>query len=284
MKTNLFCFAVALAACGGGVAAVNISQSVGAAGGAVAASDGSSVAIPASALASDTMVSIHSTPNAAAPTSATVVGTLYTFGPEGQTFTTPVTITLAVALDKLPAGKTISNVIIFTAPAGSTNYTTLTTRVVDATHVAADTTHFSGFVPAVAGACTVTCTTSGQSCSNEMGGGGCTPSTGCSCTATCLPDGSQGATCSDSSTGGGDTCAGSGTTYLVFCGDNGNCTCSAAGVSKGAATTTATCSATPAHGFDAYTACGFPGAYAAAAASGSSGSSGSSSGGNSNSH
>jgi hypothetical protein len=50
----------------------------------------------------------------------------------------------------LPPGKTARDIFIYTAPAGTTDYTPLATSVVDATHVAAQTTHFSvsvSFVP-----------------------------------------------------------------------------------------------------------------------------------------
>jgi hypothetical protein len=128
--------------------------SIGAAGGTVSASDGSSVQIPAGALSAPVQISATSTPNAPTPAQVTVVGTPVTLGPEGQQFQQPVTVTLVFSPDKVPAG---GQVVVYTAPQGSTRFTSLGGTVIDATHVQATTTHFSVFEAGVA-------TTSAGSC------------------------------------------------------------------------------------------------------------------------
>jgi hypothetical protein len=50
---------------------------------------------------------------------------------------------------RLPSGKKATDVLIFTAPLGSSVFQTLPTTVVDDTHVVASVTHFSVFVPEV---------------------------------------------------------------------------------------------------------------------------------------
>ncbi len=77
------------------------------------------------------------------------MGTPYVLGPEGQTFSSPVTVTLAFDPSLLPSGATAKDVRLFTAPAGSSNFTALATQLVDATHVSALAAHFSVFMPVV---------------------------------------------------------------------------------------------------------------------------------------
>jgi hypothetical protein len=77
------------------------------------------------------------------------VGPQVVFGPEGLTFSRPVTLTFAVDPARLPTGRTASEVAIFLAPASSTSFTPLATRWVDATHVQAVTSHFSAGGPGV---------------------------------------------------------------------------------------------------------------------------------------
>ncbi len=80
---------------------------------------------------------------------AGILATPAVFGPQGLKFTKPVTIVLEFDPARLPAGKDASSIVIYTAPDGTTDYEALTTVVRDATHVAADTTHFSVFLPAI---------------------------------------------------------------------------------------------------------------------------------------
>jgi hypothetical protein len=107
------------------------------------------VSIPSGALASNVTITAKETAGTVSPASATVVGETVTFGPEGQQFAAPVTVTLTFDPSKLPSGQTSSAIVIQTAPVGSGTFTSLVTAVVDATHVSAKTSHFSTFVPTV---------------------------------------------------------------------------------------------------------------------------------------
>jgi hypothetical protein len=120
-------------------------KTIGAAGGTVVASDGTKIEVPAGALHTDTAITITPAADAPDPPAGTVaVGQAYVFGPEGTTFAVPVTVTLAFDPAKVP---TFSDVVIMTAPVTATEYTSLATKVVDATHVSAETPHFSIFRP-----------------------------------------------------------------------------------------------------------------------------------------
>lgn len=236
MKRWSCAVAVLIAACGGG-GGTTVTQQVGSSGGSVVATDGSGVTIPAGALAAGTNVTVTSSPGAQAAPGTTAVGTTYLLGPEGTQFAVPVTVTLAVDLGKLPSGKTISDVIIYTAPKDTTNFVGLPTTMVDSTHVSAQTTHFSLWQPGVPTStdCVLSCNFSGgQNCSPS----GCTPiSTASDCKATCM-----------------------GHAYELSCTDT-SCTCSKDGSQSG---TTTTSSATDSNALlNAYNnGCGFPGALA----------------------
>jgi hypothetical protein len=200
---------------------------VGPTGGTVTASDGSSVVFPAGALSAPTPISIAPQSGAASPIGAQAVGLTYLFGPEGTQFSAPVDVTLAFVTEQLPTGMTAADIVIYTAPAGSSEFTQLETIPTDTGHVRAQTTHFSIFVPAVhlmsggdaaqpgdmavspgadlAGDCTIaTTTTSGgctltKSCSghayqllcqpNDMGSSSCTCSQDGGITVTAFPAG-----------------------------------------------------------------------------------------------
>jgi hypothetical protein len=141
-----------LLGCGGNGATNDLgtsAQTIGATGGQVTSPGGASVQVPAGALTSPMAITITAAPGAPPPASVTVVGTPITLAPEGQQFSMPVTVTVPVATNLIPTGATIASVVIETAPVGSSNYTTLSTTVVDATHVSATVAHFSTFVPAV---------------------------------------------------------------------------------------------------------------------------------------
>jgi len=126
-------------------------QKVGAPGGVVTLADGTAAGIPAGALDTEVAVSIASNPQAPALAGdLSAVGATYLFGPEGTQFKQPVTVTLPFSADRLPAGASTSQIQVYTAPAGSGAYTALETVLVDGTHVAAQTSHFSNFVAAVA--------------------------------------------------------------------------------------------------------------------------------------
>jgi len=119
---------------------------IGPEGGTVSTSGGTSLKIPAGALAAGTKVGI--TPASAGDIAAgTVVGARYVLEPEGTTFAKPVTIIIPIDTSRLPSGKTASNVLIYIAPKGSHDFTPLPTKPVDASHVSAQTTHFSEVSP-----------------------------------------------------------------------------------------------------------------------------------------
>jgi hypothetical protein len=256
------------AACSG---AKQGSATIGQPGGTVSAGD-TTVTVPAGAVTGNTSFTVTSSDSAPAPSGATIVGTPYVLGPEGTQFTTPVVVKLGVDLSKLPSGKTINDVVIYTAPVGSTSYTTLTTTVADSSHVQASTTHFSVFLPGVGTGCVVVCTM-GQSESCSVGGG-CTPGpVECNCSTQCQDDGTPGS-CSSGTSSGGDTggtggtggtpdgggtpamCTGS--AYAFHC-EGTSCVCQkdATVMSNPAFSCSAT--STPSAIFAAYQACGYPG-------------------------
>lgn len=258
-----------LAACGS--SGPGGSSKIGNAGGKVTTADGT-VDVPAGAVSAETTFTVVATPDAPAPAKATIVGTPLTLGPEGATFSKPVTVTLVVDPAKLPMGKAIGDVVVYTAPKGSTQYTRLFTKVIDATHVQALTTHFSVFVATLPGACSVTCSV-GASVSagpGTPGGGVSMPS--CGCSSTCLPDGTNAPPCSVNSgpNGGGGsggaggsnsfdagTCQSSGMTFALSCTSSG-CTCTGgAGANLACSSST-----TIEQAFAAYQACGGPGELA----------------------
>ena len=131
------------------VTATQATATVGASGGNVTTTGGTGVEIPAGALPNNVQVSVVSTPTAAPPANATELGTPTVFGPSGLQFAQPVTVVLEFDATKLPAGKTAADIVVYTAPEGTTSFTALPTTIQDATHVQAQTTHFSVFVPTI---------------------------------------------------------------------------------------------------------------------------------------
>ena len=125
-----------------------ISQLVGTSGGTVPITGpvSGSISIPAGALSEN--VTITATTVSAAGVNiaqSSTVGAALQLGPEGQTFSSPVTITISVGT--LPAGVSIYDLVIYTAPVGSNSYTALTTTVVNG-QLCAQVSHFSNFVVA----------------------------------------------------------------------------------------------------------------------------------------
>jgi hypothetical protein len=139
-----------LAACAGplGDPEKSASKSLSVEGGQVSTPSGSiAVTIPAGALRRPTLITV--TPASAdqvRPVSPSV-GEMYEFGPEGQTFDVPARVKLEVDLARLPAGYSIADVVVQRAPVGTAAFEVLPTHIIDATHVEADTLHFSVFVP-----------------------------------------------------------------------------------------------------------------------------------------
>jgi hypothetical protein len=119
---------------------------IGSTGGVVTATNGTSLSIPSGALGAPTPITIDVSDEIVPG----AVGSVYKFGPEGQTFAVPITVTLDFGPDRLPTGKTAADVVVLTAPAGSSDFTSLGGQLSDATHVQATTTHFSIFGAAIA--------------------------------------------------------------------------------------------------------------------------------------
>jgi hypothetical protein len=168
---------------GGGAAGAGptTSQLVDSSGATVTTADGVTLVVPAGALTAATTLTVASDPSAVpstgkivipagGTTTATVVGTPFVFGPEGQTFASGVTITLPFDPSKLPSGTTASSVFIATAPVGSSSFTKLSTNIADATHVSTLTSHFSVYVPLA----------------SQPSGAGCTGNSNCSAGQVCL--------------------------------------------------------------------------------------------------
>jgi hypothetical protein len=126
---------------------VNVTKTVGTMGGTVNASTGTAVQIPAGALSAQAMITIQSLA-APAPSGTVLVGQAYDFGPQGASFSSPVTITLPIDPAKFPSGRSSADVRIYTAPRGSTEYAVLPTNV-SGNLATSQTTHFTVFLPAV---------------------------------------------------------------------------------------------------------------------------------------
>jgi hypothetical protein len=191
---------------------MQIGMQIGSAGGVVTAANGTSLTIPSGALGAPTAITVdvsdESVPGG--------VGSVYKFGPEGQTFSVPITVTLDFSPDRLPTGKTAADVVVLTAPAGSSDFSSLGGQLIDPTHVQATTTHFSVFGAAVpmpmssdAGACL----SDGQACGN----GGPLCCAGTCINAVCVPP----VTCGNGQTSCNGSCV-STATDSSNCGSCGN--------------------------------------------------------------
>jgi ZU5 domain len=200
---NLALIFLTVVGCGENNNQINITKTIGPSGGNVGDPSGTSVTVPMGALSMNTNITIVQV-SADPPAGTVVVGPAFDFGPDGTTFSQPVTITLPFDSAKLPSGRTASDIRVFTAPRGSTQYTALQTTVSGNT-VQTNTTHFTVYLPAAPLAV------------SDMGPVGpdftmpsCTPScppgsvSGCGCTETCstttynmtcTPSGGSGFTC-----------------------------------------------------------------------------------------
>ena len=127
----------------------NASQLVTSSGAIVATTTGVAVEIPTGALGNNVLVSIAASPASTPPEHTTLAGVPQIFGPSGLQFARPVIVVLTIDPTKIPAGKTAADVVIYTAPEGTLDYTALPTKLRDITHVEASTTHFSVFLPAI---------------------------------------------------------------------------------------------------------------------------------------
>jgi hypothetical protein len=126
-------------------------QVVGASGGTVSADDGTTVDIPAGALTEDVTITISANPFAPAMTQATSLAVAHQFGPEGQHFLKPISVTVPFLISSLPPGAHAQSVSVYTAASNSTSYVALPTTVTDATHVTATTTSFCNMIPGANG-------------------------------------------------------------------------------------------------------------------------------------
>jgi ZU5 domain len=151
-------------------AQINITKSVGAEGGDITANDGTSLTVPMDALGMSTTITI--TPvNVPAPPGTILVGPAYDFEPEGMQFQKSVTITLPYDTAKIPSGLSDKDIVIYTAPRGTTHYSRLYTSLGSGNKVSAQTTHLSVYLPATPAApCMPAC----------AGSSGSVPACGCS--------------------------------------------------------------------------------------------------------
>jgi hypothetical protein len=110
--------------------------------------NGITVEIPAGALSKSVTV----TGTSSATSASNAIGPAFVLGPEGQTFAMPVRVTVPFVMAQLTAkGLTTADVEVETAPQGTTQFTSLGGSLVDATHVATTTMHFSIFVATAGG-------------------------------------------------------------------------------------------------------------------------------------
>jgi len=123
------------------------SQVVGASGGTVVANDGTALVIPPGALTQDVTITITPNPNAPPLAQAQGLAVAHLFGPEGQLFLKPISVTLQFDPTQLPPRASAQGISVYTAPRDSNFYQALSTMVTDATHVTAQTTAFCNMIP-----------------------------------------------------------------------------------------------------------------------------------------
>jgi hypothetical protein len=156
-------------------------------GGTVTTPDGVTITVPAGALPAGKFLTVL--PARDTPPSplilvgqsvfvATLVGPAFDLGPTGTIFNVPVGVTLPFDRSKLPANASMADVTILTSEhflvGDPSDGVPLTTALVDAGHVSAQTPHFSTFVPAILSPYVTPCAhdfdcASGQTCVD----GGC---------------------------------------------------------------------------------------------------------------
>jgi len=123
------------------------SQVVGAAGGTVTADDGTTVVVPPGALSDDVTITIETNAYAPTLTQAQSLAVAHLFGPEGQRFMKPVSVTLEFDPTALPPGATATGVSVYSAPANSNFFQALPTTLADSVHVTGTTTQFCNMYP-----------------------------------------------------------------------------------------------------------------------------------------
>src|SRR5581483_5136938 len=135
--------------CGTPGGADRTSASIGPSGGTLMGPRGATVVVPGNALSDTVTITAETATTPAVPSDADTVGDTLVLGPEGQQFTSPVQVTLNVDVSKLPAGTSLSDVVIYSAPVDSDTYEDLGGTPVGSSQIMASTTHFSKFVPCV---------------------------------------------------------------------------------------------------------------------------------------
>ncbi len=110
----------------------------------VVASEGVTIAVPAGALPNGGTVTISAPLTSAAPvTGFTTTSPIYSFGPNGQQFAMPVEITLTYSPSAIPAGSSTGDLVLITAPEGTSSYTALPSTVLTNNQVTGVTTHLA---------------------------------------------------------------------------------------------------------------------------------------------
>lgn len=105
--------------------------------------------VPAGASSTDITIVVTSAPGSRRAASAgAIVSTPLTLTPEGAMFGKVIEVTIPISPSSLPAGKTLDDVVVMSAPAGSTVYVPMPTRRAG-NAVIATTPHFSDFVAVV---------------------------------------------------------------------------------------------------------------------------------------
>lgn len=105
--------------------------------------------VPAHASATDVTIVLTTAPGSRRASSAgAIVATPITLEPEGSQFGKVLELTIPISPSQIPSGKSIDDVVVMTAPQGSTAYVPLPTRRAGSA-VVATTTHFSDFVALV---------------------------------------------------------------------------------------------------------------------------------------
>jgi len=116
---------------------------VGAAGCTVTTPGGVSLTVPAGAVSGNTTFTIRETTSSLPTSLGTAVGTAYQFGPAGLTFAQPVTIVLPFNTSAVRSDQ-LGDLVVFTAPDGSTDFVSLgRAQVIGDGRASTQTTHFS---------------------------------------------------------------------------------------------------------------------------------------------
>ncbi len=121
----------------------NASQTVTASEGGTVETASASVVIPAGALSADTTITISNEDVKGQPDEAKLLSFVFDFGPEGTTFTTPVTIALKLSAD-IPDGKKVS--IAYLNSGAWEKIGTDVNNLKKGDKVSAEVSHFSRYV------------------------------------------------------------------------------------------------------------------------------------------